>query len=279
MSEHQSGPGERVVITASELERVESRASPVIPRNPPSPKVPWWGLLTGSLLVVCLPLLCGFAAGMRIALRNRAAAREAWTRLFCTLLIVSGLLTSIAVAYVWTIKAPPQVPAAQFPLGLVSHDLAEFPVLPAASPLSAAEIAARTRLLVFIVIPDPGGILGESDLDSSPVGAAALLMANDSGYLLATNRHVADAQLLFRSGNVNRVLVASSQGSYAYADVVGRHQSLDLALLWVRRRVGHSTFRQPVLRYSAIVVGSPVFVIGHPQRLFFTLSSGMVSRL
>jgi S1-C subfamily serine protease len=76
-----------------------------------------------------------------------------------------------------------------------------------------------------------------------------------------------------------RVLVISSQGSYAYADVVARHQSLDLVLLWVERHGRGPNFRQPVVARRQVAVGSVVYVIGHPQGLFFTLSTGLISRV
>jgi S1-C subfamily serine protease len=85
--------------------------------------------------------------------------------------------------------------------------------------------------------------------------------------------------VLFGKDKADRVLVVSSQGSYAYASVVGRHERLDLALLWVARQSGRGSFRQPITSYAAIPVGSTVFVIGHPQRLYFSLSSGLVSRV
>jgi S1-C subfamily serine protease len=91
--------------------------------------------------------------------------------------------------------------------------------------------------------------------------------------------HVADPAAPFLKSKADRVLVVSSQGSYAYADVVARHQSLDLALLWVARRGRGPAFRQPITPYPKIAVGSSVFVIGHHQRLYFTLSSGLVSRI
>ncbi|MBI1787940.1 MAG: trypsin-like peptidase domain-containing protein [Acidobacteria bacterium] len=145
--------------------------------------------------------------------------------------------------------------------------------------MTAVEIAARTRLLVFIVMPDPGRPLREAYLENSPVGAAALLMADEAGYLLATNRHVAEPPIPFFKNHAERVLVVSSQGSYAYADVIARHQNLDLALLWIQRRSGRTSFRQPITHYPEMVVGSSVYVVGHPERLFFTLSSGLVSRV
>jgi S1-C subfamily serine protease len=116
-------------------------------------------------------------------------------------------------------------------------------------------------------------------LETVSIGAGTLLFADDSGYLLATNRHVVDDRGFFARKNAGRVAVVSSQRKYADAQVVGRHQELDLALLWVARRSGHAAFRQPVSAYRDVPVGEPVFVVGHPQRLFFTLSNGLISRL
>jgi S1-C subfamily serine protease len=44
------------------------------------------------------------------------------------------------------------------------------------------------------------------------------------------------------------------------------------------RKTGSAAFSQPIARESRIRTGEPVFAIGHPQRLFYTLSSGLVSR-
>ncbi|MBL0158632.1 MAG: trypsin-like peptidase domain-containing protein [Bryobacterales bacterium] len=90
-------------------------------------------------------------------------------------------------------------------------------------------------------------------------------MADENGYLLATNRHVAEPPTPLMKNQAERVLVVSSAGSYAYADVIARHHDLDLALLWIARRTGSARFRQPVIRYPDLVVGSGVYVIGHPQ--------------
>jgi hypothetical protein len=288
MSDQQVDAAARVVITASEVARVEADR-PVTPPSvppvvhlPPRPEasVPWWGILLGGLLTFCLPLLCIAGIAVLIALRGHEAQKAVWTRLLCTLLIISGLATSFGTAYIWFLKTPTgQPPAAQLPLGLVSHDFNDsFPLLPAPAPMTPVEIAARTKPLVFIVMPDPGNGLRDAYLENAPVGAATLLMADENGYLLGTNRHVSDMSFPFGKGNADRVLVVSSQGSYAYADVIARHQRLDLAMLWVKRRSGRSRFRQPITPYPQIAVGSTVFVIGHPQRLYFTLSSGLVSR-
>jgi S1-C subfamily serine protease len=153
-----------------------------------------------------------------------------------------------------------------------------LPSFPAKDAMTPVELAERTKALVFIVTPDG---LGASALDLAPVGAGLLLMASERGYLLATNRHVADAPAAFRIGGPpqGHVLVISSGRQYARAEIVGRHKDLDLALLWVDRGGGNQRFRQPISPYTSIPVGAAVFVIGHPQRLFFTLSNGLISRV
>lgn len=279
MSERQTDSAERVVITAGELAAATSGEVPLTTATRRS-AIPWWGVLVGSVLTLCLPLLCGISLVTLIALRHRGQQKVVWTRFLCTLLIISGLINTVATAYVWFLKAPPIESNPVLPLGLVSHDLAgSFPSFPAAHPMTAVEIAAQTKLLVFIVVPEPGRPLRDSSLEYSPVGAAALLMADQDGYLLATNRHVAEPPIPFLKSHSERVLVVSSAGSYAYADIVGLHRDLDLALLWIGRRGGRARFSQPITRYADLVVGSPVYVIGHPQRLFFTLSSGLISRV
>src|SRR5262249_60206507 len=67
-------------------------------------------------------------------------------------------------------------------------------------------------------------------------------------------------------------------GTWAGADVVGRHKNLDLCLLWLPRESGSASFLQPVLKQSGVNEGENIFVIGHPQGLRFTLSTGIISR-
>src|SRR5258708_3310532 len=76
---------ERVVITATEVAEAGTVAAPR------RTLIPWWTILVGGLLALCLPLLCVFAIGVRVALRARdAQLRSALHRLLCTLLIISG---------------------------------------------------------------------------------------------------------------------------------------------------------------------------------------------
>src|SRR5262249_22859577 len=53
----------------------------------------------------------------------------------------------------------------------------------------------------------------------------------------------------------------------------------DVAILWEPSAGARARFTQPIVTSTGIRTGEPVFVIGHPQRLFYTLSSGLVSRI
>jgi len=73
-----------------------------------------------------------------------------------------------------------------------------------------------------------------------------------------------------------RALVSLASGVWSGADVIARHQSLDLALIWLPRHSGQGEFVQPVAEAKE---GESIFVIGHPEGLKFTLSTGIISRL
>jgi S1-C subfamily serine protease len=67
-----------------------------------------------------------------------------------------------------------------------------------------------------------------------------------------------------------------ASGAWAGADVIARHATLDLLLLWIPRESGHADFVEPV---ASAIEGENIFVIGHPEGLKFTLSTGIISRL
>ena len=73
-----------------------------------------------------------------------------------------------------------------------------------------------------------------------------------------------------------RVLVSTESGVWSKASVVANAPRLDLALLWVGRNAGSADFEQPI---AAARDGENIFVIGHPEGLKFTLSTGIVSGL
>jgi len=272
----------RIVISAMDLAR-HSHAEDIPPHA--TPAIPWWARVIGWLLALSFPLLSVFALSVRFAVRkHETARRESWKGFLCTLLVVSGL-TNLA-AVIWFSLLHPGWPASERRLvnsppmrdGLEITE--PFPDFPSVDTMTPVEIAARTKSLVFIVTPDLGIDPQGDTLGITQIGAGVLLMAREDGFLVATNRHVIESGRFFNLGaKTDQAMVVSAHRQYARSRVIGRHRSLDLALLWVSRAGGSSRFRQSIAAYSSIPVGDPVFVIGHPQRLYFTLSNGLVSRV
>src|SRR5439155_25120454 len=99
----------------------------------------------------------------------------------------------------------------------------------------------------------------------------ALLVAGERGYLFITARHVAPGS----RPDGSRVYVSSRSGDWGTAEIAGYHRERDLALIWMPRHTGRSAFLQPL---SAARDGQSIFVIGHPEGLRYSLTSGMISR-
>ena len=279
-----AGDENRVIVSAVDLARIESSFSPNA-ASPDAPSIPWWGRLIGWFVALSFPLLCVFAIGIRYAVRRKEyRVREAWKGFLCTLLIVSGL-ANLGALVAYAILRPASFNKQQ--RLAIAPDVSEglelserLPQFPTAGIMTSVELAARTKPLVFIVTPDIGIDPRRETLGMAQIGAGVLLMANDSGFLIGTNRHVIDPSGAFHfSAKDGEVMVISNAWEYARARVIARHQVLDLALLWVLRRGGSDRFRQPIAPDRSIPVGDPVFVVGHPQRLFFTLSNGLISRV
>lgn len=270
---------EKIVVTTQEVQGVSAPPAGTSPgavehRAPLS-----WGVRLATLpLVLVLPLLCLVALAVRLAVHTATPRnKHAWTAWFSSLLIASGLLTTLLFSMAYFLAPRPMrfissLPALEY--------LKEFPKLPAEEPMTAQQLAQRTVPLVFVLSPDGGNWnLPESYLDSAAVGAGLLLHADKEGFLIATNRHVVDGDSWLSPGSrADSILVFSKAGDYGQARVVARHKELDLALVWMKRGAGDSTFVQPVAPFAAAETGKSVFVIGHPQRYFFSLSTGIVMR-
>jgi S1-C subfamily serine protease len=267
---------EKIVIGPREISEVIP-SSPDLPSRLETklpPPIPLWARLAMSPLVLLLPVLCLFTVVLRVAMRGLPPrTRIAWLSFLSTLLIISGILTSIgavlAVAFV-------PLPA------IVSGSLGEldsrtsFPTLPSASPLAAREVSEELKPLVAVISPARRTWSSHNELPSNGFGAGVLLEAGPQGYLLMTARHVIDESRLISGGS--RALVAMASGTWAGGDVVARHKDLDLCLIWLPRESGAGEFLQPVEAKKQINDGENIFVIGHPQGLRFTLSTGIISR-
>jgi S1-C subfamily serine protease len=267
---------EKIVIGSREV--AEVAVPPPDQPNRLEPKladpVPIWARFAMSPLVLLLPVLCLFTIVFRFAMRALPPrTRFAWLSFLSTLLIISGMLTSVA-----SVLAIAFVPLPSF----VSTSLGEldsktsFPALPSGRGLTATDVSQQLKPLVAVVSPARRTWFSHNEMPSNGFGAGVLLEAGPEGYLLLTARHVIDESLLQRGGS--RALVAMASGTWAGADVVGRHKNLDLCLLWLHRESGSSNFLQPVAGQGAVNEGESIFVIGHPQGLRFTLSTGIISR-
>ena len=239
--------------------------------------VPRWAKIAIAPLILILPLLCVVAIVLRVAMRNLPPrTRDAWTALLATLLISSGLITSVtAVLSVSLAPLPSFVGAGLSEL----DDRMDFPALPKDAPMSAKEVAEGLKPLVAVVSPAARSWFSHTEIPSSSFGAGTLLQANDDGYLFVTARHVIDGVNWSSATSGSRGLIMMASGGWGTADVVARHRKLDLLLLWVRRESGSGTFAQPLSKRSDPMEGENIFVIGHPEGLRFTLSTGIISRM
>ncbi len=269
---------DKIVVTPSEVAETVIPVDGPVP-NRPEPKlsspVPWWAKLAMSPLVLFLPLLCLLTLVLRVAMRGLPPrTRFAWVSFLSTLLIISGILTSVGAVLTFSFVPLPVI----VNKGLDELDSkSAFPKLPAATPLDAKQVSEQLKPLVSVISPARRMWLSHQEAPSNGFGAGVLLQAGPDGYLIMTARHVIDESLMTRSGN--RALITMASGAWAGADVIARHKKLDLALLWIPRESGSGSFLQPVVDKAQVAEGENVFVIGHPQGLRFTLSTGIVSRI
>ena len=268
---------EKIVISPAEV--AQTQLSPEIPaRVEPKlePAVPPWAKWTLTPMVLVLPLLCLVAIVLRVAMRTLPPrTRHAWTAFLATLLTVSGILTSVATVLSFSFAPLPSV----IGTGLSElDDKTDFPSLPSLAPMTAKDVSEKLKPLVAVISPERRSWFTNAEMPSASFGAGTLLEATAEGYLFVTARHVLDGPAWNAARVGSRGLVAMASGAWGSAEVVARHHSLDLLLLWVPRESGTGKFVQPVAKTASSAEGENVFVIGHPEGLRFTLSTGIISR-
>ncbi len=269
---------EKIVISPLEV------AATTVPAEQPGrlepklvPVVPVWAKTFMAPLVLALPLLCIVAIVLRVAMRNLPPrTRHGWTAFVNMLLIISGLLTSAGTVAVMSFVPLPAVAGT----GLSDLDeRVDFPHLPTSIPMTAKEVSQSLKPLVAIISPSRRSWLTHQELPTASFGAGTLLQASDEGYLFLTARHVVDGPAFSVVKGGTGALIAMASGTWATGEVVARHKNLDLLLLWIPRESGHGEFAQPIAEQAATAEGENVFVIGHPEGLRFTLSTGIISRM
>ena len=256
---------EKVVISSKEIADVAAtpeRSQPLEPKLPPP--IPLWVRIGFSVLVLALPLLCILTAILRLAMRNQPArTKHAWTAYLSTLLIISGILTSAAAVVTLSLAPAPVLGSS----GLSDLDeRTDFPTLPSASALAGAAVSQELKPLVIVVSPAMKTWFGEN-IASSSFGAGAMIEANSNGYLFVTARHVV--------GSSAHAMISTATGVWSSAEVVAHHRNVDLSLIWIPRHSGAAGFVQPIAQPQD---GARIYVIGHPQGLRYSLTSGIISR-
>jgi S1-C subfamily serine protease len=269
---------EKIIISSAEVAETQVPTEQTARIEPKlAPPIPQWAKWTLAPLVLLLPLLCLVAIVLRVAMRGLPPrTRHEWTSLLATLLIVSGMVTSVATVLLFSFAPLPSVAGA----GLSELDeQAEFPRLPAVVAMTAKEVSEKLKPLVAVIAPSTRSWLTHAEMPMASFGAGTLLQADADGYLFVTARHVLDGPAWNTAKAGSRALIAMASGTWGTADVVARHKSLDLLLLWVPREKGNASFVQPVAKGTTPSEGENVFVIGHPEGLRFTLSTGIISRM
>ena len=266
---------DKIVISRDELIEAPVAPQDAPPRLEPklAPAIPWWARLSVAVFVLVLPLLCLLTIVFRIAFRSQPPrTRHAWTAYLSTLLIISGILTSLAVVIMFSIGAVPAIVSS----GLSDLDeRIDYPKLPSTSNMSGADVSHQLKSLVAVISPAAQTLFGKREMLSMSFGAGMLLQSSPAGYLFATARHVVGNSAAI-SSRTPRAMISLESGIWSGADVVAIHKDLDIALVWVSRHSGEAPFLQPI---APAKQGEEIFVIGHPEGLKFTLSTGIVSRL
>jgi S1-C subfamily serine protease len=260
-------PFDRVVVSSEEIEQIKPApdAPPSSFHRLPSP-VPWWARISLSPLVLVLPVLCVVAVILRVAFRSQPPrVKYAWVSFLSTLLVVSGILTTVGTVLVVSFAPIPALVNTGLP---ELDERSQFPTLPSSTDLSSADVSTQLKPLVIVVSPAVK-LWNRQEVASNSFGAGILLHADKDGYLFATANHVV-------SDAAGHALVATESGIWARAEVVGQSPQLDLALLWMARHSGSADFVQAL---SVGRDGAEIFVIGHPEGLRYTLSTGIISGL
>jgi S1-C subfamily serine protease len=267
---------DKIVISPNEITEIKETPEQPAKLEPKLPAaIPWWARLSVGVLALCLPLLCLVAIILRVAFRGQAPrVRYAWTSYLSTLLILSGFLTSVSAVLFFSLPGGLIAPIAGS--GLAELDeRTDFPALPASKDLNGAQASAELKPLVAVISPTAQSFLSKREMMSNSFGAGLLLEANEKGYLFATARHVI-ALGNWSVKDKHKALLSLASGIWSDAEVIARHTNLDLVLVWIPRHSGSADFVQPI---ATAKEGESIFVIGHPEGLKYTLSTGIVSRM
>ncbi|HSK43244.1 MAG TPA: hypothetical protein VLA83_05075, partial [Candidatus Binatia bacterium] len=219
-----------IVITHQEVAQAQIPVQGAQEVRPKAPNpVPLWARLSVTPLVLVLPLLCLAALVLRLAIRNQSPrVRQTWASYLLTLLIISGLFSTILAVFAFSVDSIPAPDAISSSLSDLD-ERGSFPALPAGKVMSGVQLSATLKPLVLLASPAAKRWFHQSDGISGLLGAALILHSDAHGYLLATARHVADGEGWRSRSGPQKVMVSVGMNGWASAQVVGRHKHLDVA--------------------------------------------------
>jgi S1-C subfamily serine protease len=207
-----------------------------------------------------------FAIWLFIRLHVRRVPTSCWWSL---LFLATALLPSSCSQFV---PPPPD-----------SHALdaiTAFPDVHISKARTVEELTGTFKELTVIVARQPKhGRLSPENLPVAHFGSGVLIFADRHEYLILSSRHIVDGADWRHARHFSgTVAIAPENGDFTSAKVVGRHRTLDLVLLTVKRHRKKSGFAQPIANYAHVSSGERILVFGHPPGLFLSAFDGVVSR-
>jgi len=234
-------------------------------------------------LVLLFPLLCFIAIIIRLA-QNKENDKKAirWITYCNTLLIISGL-TNIAFAVLcYEVRYDFSTKVLKPNSVFVLNTNKEFSNTYSHDELKTKDLAKKVEDNIFITSKaSKWSKPSKRQLLEAGFGTSFLIYANKNDCLLVTCRHVIDGEE-WESEKPFKGDVAlwDRKDGYAIGKVIGRHKTLDLLLIDVKRdpNLKEVSFVQPILDSNKTEMGEHVMIYGHPEGLFFSLADGLISR-
>ena len=202
---------DKIVISSDEITEAKSVSElPGRVETKLAPAIAWWLRLALAPLALVLPLLCLVTIVLRAAFRTQPPrTRFAWNSYLSSLLVASGLLTSLAGVLVFSFAPLPAI---------VSTGLAEldertsYPTLPYSVTLPSIDAARQLKSLVAVVSPAAQTMFSKREALSNEFGAGVLLQATSAGYLFATARNVVGGGPWSATSKSPRALISMASG-------------------------------------------------------------------
>lgn len=232
--------------------------------------------LASVLLILCPPILVLVSFISLLATRKAAPpVRRTCVIHWCCLLLFGLVVWAVVIFFFGSRVFDGRLATVTCGRSL---SVKAIPHIPVDTMLNGRDIAQQfTPLVVAVIDPYLPQVSPEVDIGLLAYGAGVIALADIDGFLVLTSRHVIE-EMSYRPGVGQEVGLLLQDHQQALATVVGIHNQLDLALLWVGRDDNEETYVQPLRSFDSIDVGEQVFAIGHPQGLAFSISAGLVSQ-